>query len=113
MRKRVLVLDDEPCLARSVARILCHEFDVDIFVRGTEALKAVEARPYHCVISDVLMGGMSGTEFHTKALDIRPELSRHFMFYSGTPQFAKSEVPTLTKPASAEEILTTVRRLAS
>ena len=58
---RLLVAEDHPTLARSVANGLREEgFAVDLTFDGEEAMHHAAANPYDCVILDVMMPGRTG-----------------------------------------------------
>src|SRR5690242_6736614 len=60
---RVLVAEDHPTLARSVADGLREEgFAVDLTFDGEEALRSANANPYDCVILDIMMPGKTGLQ---------------------------------------------------
>jgi CheY-like chemotaxis protein len=95
-RLRVLVVDDEPLIAQTVAAILnLHGFDAIEALSGEAALETARQVQPDIVLSDVLMPKMSGVELGIK---IRQEFpaARVFLF-SG--QAATSE---LMRKAQAE-----------
>jgi two-component system copper resistance phosphate regulon response regulator CusR len=58
---RVLVAEDHPALARSVANGLREEgYAVDLTFRGDEALQLILANPYDCVVLDVMLPEKDG-----------------------------------------------------
>jgi DNA-binding response OmpR family regulator len=58
---RVLVAEDHPSLARSVANGLREEgYAVDLTFRGDEALHWAGANPYDCIVLDVMLPGQDG-----------------------------------------------------
>jgi len=60
---RVLVVEDSPTQARLLRLILEAEgFTVDVAGDGPEALTRLAAAPFHLVVSDVLMPGLTGFE---------------------------------------------------
>src|ERR1700733_5997724 len=60
---RVLVAEDHPTLARSVADGLREEgFAVDLTLNGDEAMRHAHNNPYDCVILDVMMPGKTGLQ---------------------------------------------------
>ena len=60
---RVLVAEDHPTLAQSVADGLREEgFAVDLTFNGEEALRSANSNPYDCVILDINMPGKTGLQ---------------------------------------------------
>ena len=60
---RVLVAEDHPTLARSVADGLREEgFAVDLTFNGDEAMRSANNHPYDCVILDIMMPGKTGLQ---------------------------------------------------
>jgi DNA-binding response OmpR family regulator len=58
---RILVAEDHPTLARSVADGLREEgFAVDLTFNGDEAMRSANANPYDCLILDIMMPGKTG-----------------------------------------------------
>lgn len=105
---RVLVVEDELVLRRLLQEILSTLFGcrVDVAANGTEALTAIdEYDGYAMVLSDIRMPVMSGTELYLRLRDVRPELSRRFIFVTGHPgdkqleaEIAQWNVPVIAKP---------------
>ncbi len=63
MTARVLVIEDEPAIARAVSYTLAREgFDVETADEGREGLRKALAEPYDLIVLDVMLPGMSGTE---------------------------------------------------
>lgn len=63
MADRILVIDDDPSITRSLARSLVHEgFEVDTANSGPDGLAVAEDRPPDLVILDLMMPGMDGYE---------------------------------------------------
>ena len=64
-RKRVLVVDDEPLVVRSLQALLTLEGDYEVlgFTSGRTALEALRTRPCDVAISDFLMPEMDGVAF--------------------------------------------------
>ena len=58
---RVLVAEDHPSLARSIAQGLREEgYAVDLTFRGDEALGLAQKQPYDCIVLDLMLPGMDG-----------------------------------------------------
>jgi CheY-like chemotaxis protein len=63
MRKRILVVDDDELVLRSVSRLLVHEnYDVETAPSGEKALRLVEEQDFDLLLVDVRMPGMNGVE---------------------------------------------------
>ncbi len=60
--KRILVVDDDPAMLRTVERILSPAHEVQGFESGKSALAAFEQQPFDVAIVDVRMPGMDGFE---------------------------------------------------
>jgi CheY-like chemotaxis protein len=61
--KRVLIVDDDPSIRKTVEVALRSDFDCTMATNGEEALQALRADPaYDCVILDYEMPGMNGQE---------------------------------------------------
>jgi two-component system copper resistance phosphate regulon response regulator CusR len=58
---RILVVEDHPRLARSMADGLREEgYAVDLTFDGKEALRLAKASPYDCILLDIMLPGMDG-----------------------------------------------------
>jgi len=64
-RKRVLIVDDEPLVVKSLEALLTLEADYEIlsFTSCRAALEAIRTRPCDVAISDFLMPEMDGVSF--------------------------------------------------
>ena len=64
-RKRVLIVDDEPLVVKSLQALLTLEADYEIlaFTSCRAALEAIRTRPCDVAISDFLMPEMDGVTF--------------------------------------------------
>ncbi len=70
----ILIVDDEPVLASSLARLLeTHGHRVTVATNGETALRRYCERSFDLVISDVVMPGMSGVEFLRRLRLIDPQ----------------------------------------
>ncbi len=76
-RPRVLIVDDEANVQRSLSMLLRKEFDVTTASSGAEGLEAMSQSPeWDIVMSDMRMPGMDGAEFLTKARLLAPQSVR-------------------------------------
>src|SRR4051794_9520118 len=58
---RVLVAEDHPALAQSIANGLREEgYAVDMTLDGSEALRLAQTNPYDCVVLDMMLPGTDG-----------------------------------------------------
>jgi len=62
-QRRLLVVEDNPAEQLSVSALLGHDdIQIDTASRGDEALAALAARPYDCVVLDLSLPDMTGFE---------------------------------------------------
>ena len=63
MRKKILVIDDEELIIKSLAKLLeKNGFEVFVAKNGQDALAIVEGENFNLIIADIRMPGMSGVE---------------------------------------------------
>jgi CheY-like chemotaxis protein len=119
-RRRVLVIDDEPLVRRALERQLQAQHEVESIGSAAEALLRVEAGGrWDAILCDLMMTGTDGIAFY-EALETRcPALRDHLAFLTGgafgeraTRFLAGRDVIVVTKPATREELLGVVERLA-
>jgi PAS domain S-box-containing protein len=105
-RARVLVVDDEPLIVRSIVRLLCDEHEVTAAQSGAEALRLIAAgNQYDLILCDLMMPQMTGMEFHARLRTLDPAQAQRIVFLTGgafTPNaqdYLKSvNTPMLEKP---------------
>lgn len=123
-RKRILVVDDEPDFCSIVQVQLEKEgFQVDLAYNGQEGLDKIRANPPDAVVLDVMMPEKDGYEVcrELKADDryvdipivLLTAVASHVTStrYSHADGMATEADDYLAKPASAEEILGSLRSL--
>lgn len=80
----IFVVDDEPGNLRAMARLFgFYEVEVRCFPSAIDALREVEAKPPHAVVTDQQMPGMTGVQFLEQLSARFPEVIR--VLYSGLP----------------------------
>lgn len=75
---RILVLDDEPMVTRTLEILLKAEspWKPFVFNRVGEAMDSLRSRDYQVIVSDFLMPEMDGVKFLTMAREAQPFASR-------------------------------------
>ncbi len=113
---RILVVDDEVPLLRSLQRTLVG-FDTSVCRDGREALELYRREPYDLVLCDIMMPGLGGREFYDSLAAMGPEHSQRIVFVTagvlteGVREFlAKVQNPWLGKPFSVNALLDVVNR---
>ncbi len=118
-RGRLLVVDDESGIRGIIRRMLQSEYDI-VEADSGEAAMEVLARDADVdfILCDVMMPGMSGTEFHRRLSAMMPGLARRFAFITGgaftelTRQYlAEVDVPCVDKPFQSAMLKKMVKTL--
>lgn len=73
---RILLVDDEERILRSLGLLLRMQYDVITTTRGSEALALLKEQEFHVLISDQRMPEMTGTEVLRQAREISPHTIR-------------------------------------
>ncbi|MEM7315204.1 MAG: hybrid sensor histidine kinase/response regulator [Planctomycetota bacterium] len=79
---RVLIVDDEVGLTRSLERLL-PEFEVKTCSSGEQAVEILRSREFDIVVCDLVMPGLSGLEVFQKVLTEQPKYQGRFVLMSG------------------------------
>ncbi len=111
-RAKILIVDDDEVLLRSLKRILKGRYDVQCESNPYRALVALEDDgPFNAIISDLTMPGVDGIEFLERARDEAPETPRILLTGNATLPASIDAVnraqidSLLTKPVSPDELL--------
>jgi response regulator RpfG family c-di-GMP phosphodiesterase len=70
---RVLIADDETEIRAVLSDLLCRHYECTSVGSAEEALQRLRERDYDLVISDIMMGGMSGLEMIPHLLRLAPD----------------------------------------
>jgi CheY-like chemotaxis protein len=82
--RRILVVDDEPGIAATLAEILETEGAVvDVAHDGTEALTLLGRASYDAIFSDLRMPGMDGPALYREIVRRHPQLAARVAFVTG------------------------------
>lgn len=83
-RARILVIDDEPMICRSLKRMLGREHDVTTLASAGEALERLEAGDtFDLVLCDLMMPEVTGMDFHQRVNERFPEMVDAIVFFTG------------------------------
>jgi signal transduction histidine kinase/ActR/RegA family two-component response regulator len=109
---RVLVVEDEPTVARLIADVLEDEgMHVDVLLDGREALKRAAREAFDLVICDMKMPELDGQSFYRSLQRSNNPLHGRFLFVTGdiiatqTREFLeRHHLPHVAKPFRVEEL---------
>jgi len=80
---RILIVDDEPGVARSLRRAL-RDHDVTISLSGREAMEQLGVDPpFDIIFCDLMMPDISGMDLYAKAVQRHPGLEKRMIFMTG------------------------------
>lgn len=111
---KVLVVDDDVPVARSLGRLLKPRHQVTLAASGRQALSLLEGSEYDVIFCDVMMPEMTGMELYKAVSRKNAKLSSRFVFITGgpfTPEARElfdevtSNNPWLQKPFSEGDLL--------
>jgi two-component system NtrC family sensor kinase len=109
---RVLVVEDEPTVARLIADVLEDEgMRVEVLLDGREALDCAARQTFDLVICDIKMPGLDGQHFYKSLERSENPLRERFLFVTGdiiaaqTREFLeRNHLPHVAKPFRVEEL---------
>ncbi len=109
---RVLVVEDEPTVARLIADVLEDEgMRVEVLLDGREALECAARQTFDLVICDMKMPGLDGQHFYKSLERSGNPLRERFLFVTGdiiaaqTREFLeRNHLPHVAKPFRVEEL---------
>lgn len=113
----VLVVDDENPVRQLICRWLTAAgYQASLAVDGQEALTLLGRHPFHLVLLDILMPGMSGLEVLPKIRDSYPDLAVIMVTGKDEPEVANQALDLgahgyLVKPFSNNELLIQVSHI--
>lgn len=121
MKKRILVIDDDPLVLKSLFNLLTRAgYEVDFVKNGKEAEQEVNRKTFHLIISDIRMpqqDGISTIQNLKRHCLERNGIETPFLFITG---YASEEAPIdaiklgakdyLLKPFDMNELLQSIAR---
>nr|HEX4316052.1 ATP-binding protein [Kofleriaceae bacterium] len=119
-RVRVLVIDDDALLLKSIRRAL-GAHDVVACTSAVDALDQLRAgATFDVILCDLMMPGFTGMEFHAALEALRPELLARTLFVTGGAFTSvaqvfleRPDIRSIDKPFSAAEIRQRVLEIAA
>jgi CheY-like chemotaxis protein len=120
-RQRVLLVDDEPQVARTIERLLRRDYDTTVAECGRVALDYISrGERFDAIVSDVMMPNMTGVDLLEEIERVAPDQARRMIFLSGGAFTAQTRerlgelrVTQLEKPVTAQELRACVLRIAN
>lgn len=115
-KHKILIADDEPSVARTLARLLEHEgYGVTIVGDGQQAVDVVQVESFGLVIMDMKMPRLDGMAAFEQIKLLCPGLPVIFMTAFGNIDIAVSAMKKgafdyIPKPFNVDEMLLTVRK---
>jgi CheY-like chemotaxis protein/anti-sigma regulatory factor (Ser/Thr protein kinase) len=115
-RLRILVIDDEPLVRRTMKALLADEHDVEDAGDGESALAMIRDGRYDVILCDLMMPGVTGRDVYERVRAQWPRLAGRMVFVTGgafiptLASFLESvDNLKLRKPFTSEEALAIVQ----
>jgi len=84
MKPRLLIIDDDPLVAKSIRRGLKSEWDVVVIDKAREAVEALaRGDAFDAILCDLVMPGMSGMDAYDAIVQANPGLASRIVFMTG------------------------------
>ncbi len=106
---RVLIVDDQPDMVRTLARLLTCDAEVASAGSGAAALALIAGgERFDLVLCDIMMPGMTGLDLFDRVRGIAPEAAATFVFTTGgipadqQDRLAATGARCLTKPCDIQ-----------
>ncbi|QYZ70705.1 PAS domain S-box protein [Neotabrizicola shimadae] len=113
--RRILIVDDEPDVAASLAEMLeGRGHAVTTVATSATALDLLRSMPFDALFTDLRMPGMDGAELALRATELRPGLLGHVVLMTGdtvagparTAELGLSDIVVLEKPFLPDDVTT-------
>jgi CheY-like chemotaxis protein len=82
---RVLVIDDEAAVGRTIQRLLGEHYEVVVLTAGSEAIDLLvrDAADFDLILCDLTMPDVSGMDVYMRSVQARAEIGKRFVFMTG------------------------------
>jgi len=120
-RGKVLIVDDEPMIGKTLLRILSAEHDVSLCLDGQQAIDLMRGgERFDVILCDLMMPGVTGIAVYAEVCDLDAEQAARMIFVTGgafTPEGSSflAEVTNLQirKPFDADAVRQLVRTVVA
>lgn len=114
-RARILVVDDELPVCRSVSAALEKDYLVDTALSAEEAIRMGRERDYDVVITDLMMPGLSGMDLLRRTAEVRPNtkvimITGYPSIRSAVESMRHGAFDYIPKPFTPDELRSVVSR---
>jgi CheY-like chemotaxis protein len=117
---RILLIDDEAAVGRSLRLLLAPEADVVPVTRADEAIaRLAGGEHFDAIVCDLMMPEVSGIELYDRLVDVAPDYQRRIIFMTGgafTQQardfLSRLDRPYLEKPFTEAQLRQAIESVA-
>ena len=118
MKRRVLIIDDEPAIGEMLTTILeAQGYEVAVAYDGPSGLAELERHPPHVLLLDYMLPGMDGIEILCEARHRWPGLPVVMITAYGSPELniranKFSVIEVVSKPFDTDHLLEVIDRIS-
>ena len=82
---RVLVIDDEAAVGRTIQRLLGEQYEVVVVTAGRDAIDLLVGKGanFDLILCDLTMPEITGIDVYTRATQARADIGQRFVFMTG------------------------------
>jgi CheY-like chemotaxis protein len=82
---RVLVIDDEAAVGRTIQRLLGEQYEVVVLTAGSEAIDLLVRKKaeFDLILCDLTMPDVTGMDVYTRSVQARADIAQVFVFMTG------------------------------
>jgi DNA-binding response OmpR family regulator len=118
--KRILIVDDEPSVAKTVKFILDAEgFETHVVFSGEDCLKKIEKETFDLILLDIMMPKINGWQVFEEVQKKRPRINVAFLTVVKYSDAVKQKLEKeglagyITKPFENEDLINRVKAITS